>query len=251
MALGFGDLPPDVQDRLWKEGKVEWDDIPSDVQDRLIREGKAPDHAPKLPPPKPAPPPAVKPPAKPPAKKPPANTPPPAPKPSPPAPPPGGTAAGQGSGVWSSLSGSKAAKQTTTVANKGAGVLLGAVAYAVGINWLRYGWTGVSGWFQAKFFNEPVSGPWGTVASSGGGSSALKTVGGITQKEWAQIQKLEKDGDASSLIPASEWAEIKQLGLANTSWKNLSAADISELDSLSGIDWADLKKLNLKKKGES
>lgn len=41
-------------------------------------------------------------------------------------------------------------------ASDGTGFMLGLVLYAVGLNYLRYGWPGVTGWLSAKFINEPV-----------------------------------------------------------------------------------------------
>lgn len=42
----------------------------------------------------------------------------------------------------------------TTVGSQGAAALAGVIAYALAINYLRYGWPGVSGWLSAKFLNQ-------------------------------------------------------------------------------------------------
>src|SRR4051812_10140503 len=67
-------------------------------------------------------------------------------------------------------------------ASDGTGFMLGLVLYAIGLNYLRYGWPGVTGWLSAKFINEPVHlapvdlsapAPFGPAATGGfnGGSS--------------------------------------------------------------------------------
>lgn len=38
-----------------------------------------------------------------------------------------------------------------------AGVILGLAGYAIIINYVRYGWPGVRGWFAAKFLNKPFN----------------------------------------------------------------------------------------------
>jgi hypothetical protein len=42
------------------------------------------------------------------------------------------------------------------VADTGAGVILGAVLWALVLNWLRYGAAGARGWLSAKFLNKPM-----------------------------------------------------------------------------------------------
>jgi hypothetical protein len=42
------------------------------------------------------------------------------------------------------------------IKGEGAPAILGIVAYCLVINWFRYGWPGVTGWFSAKFINKPT-----------------------------------------------------------------------------------------------
>lgn len=46
----------------------------------------------------------------------------------------------------------------TTVAEDGAGFLVGVLAYALVLNYLKYGWPGVTGWLSAKFLNKVTIG---------------------------------------------------------------------------------------------
>jgi hypothetical protein len=66
------------------------------------------------------------------------------------------SSAGGGAGPFSSLS----------VTEDGAGFLVGALAYALILNYLRYGWPGVTGWLSAKFINKVTLGK--TAAPTGG-----------------------------------------------------------------------------------
>ena len=50
-------------------------------------------------------------------------------------------------------------EQVTSTAARGGGIMLGLVAYSIGINYLRNGWPGVRQWFAAKFLNQTTSGP--------------------------------------------------------------------------------------------
>lgn len=50
-------------------------------------------------------------------------------------------------------------EQVTSTAARGGGIMLGLVAYSIGINYLRNGWPGVKAWFAAKFLNQTTSGP--------------------------------------------------------------------------------------------
>lgn len=50
-------------------------------------------------------------------------------------------------------------QQVTSTAARGGGIMLGLVAYSIGINYLRNGWPGVRQWFAAKFLNQTTSGP--------------------------------------------------------------------------------------------
>jgi hypothetical protein len=43
---------------------------------------------------------------------------------------------------------------TIKISSDGAGLLLGALAYCLVINYVRYGWAGVTGWASAKFTNK-------------------------------------------------------------------------------------------------
>lgn len=54
-------------------------------------------------------------------------------------------------GLLGSSSGSKV--------DSGAGLVLGAIAYALVVNFLRGGMPAVKGWFAAKFLNHPYTGP--------------------------------------------------------------------------------------------
>lgn len=38
----------------------------------------------------------------------------------------------------------------------GSGFAFGVVLYAIGANYFRHGWPGVTGWFAAKFLNRPL-----------------------------------------------------------------------------------------------
>lgn len=40
----------------------------------------------------------------------------------------------------------------------GSGFALGLILYALGLNAIRYGWPGVTGWLSAKFLNKPMDG---------------------------------------------------------------------------------------------
>lgn len=64
--------------------------------------------------------------------------------------------------------------KASSVANDGAGVLLGFVAYALLVNWLRHGPAGTKGWLAAKFLNRPAAlakpAPKGAQSGGGGGS---------------------------------------------------------------------------------
>lgn len=51
--------------------------------------------------------------------------------------------------------GAKAADKGLSVANDGAGVLLGVLIYALLFGYLRCGMPGVKGWLSAKFINKP------------------------------------------------------------------------------------------------
>lgn len=57
---------------------------------------------------------------------------------------------------------------TGGLVNDGAGVILGAVAWALILNWLRYGTRGARGWISAKFINKPMGGPGGKPRGRGG-----------------------------------------------------------------------------------
>lgn len=55
------------------------------------------------------------------------------------------------------------------------GLLIGLIAYAIAINYLRGGWSGVQDWGRAKFFNNPTQGQ--ESGSSSGGSSGTSSGG--------------------------------------------------------------------------
>ncbi len=55
----------------------------------------------------------------------------------------------------------------TEVSQQGASVLLGLFAYALVLNYLRYGWAGDTAWFKAKFLNKVTVAPSSGTAGSG------------------------------------------------------------------------------------
>lgn len=50
------------------------------------------------------------------------------------------------------------APTVTRASEQGASLLLGAIAYALGVSYIAYGWPGVTGWFSAKFINKVTVG---------------------------------------------------------------------------------------------
>lgn len=71
------------------------------------------------------------------------------------------------------------------MAEKGGGILIGLFGYALTIQYLKGGWTGVEQWLRAKFLNDPTQGPavkLGTGPIGGGNAQKLGTgpIGGST-----------------------------------------------------------------------
>ena len=50
-------------------------------------------------------------------------------------------------------------KTVTRVGEQGASFVLGGIAYALVVSYLRYGWGGVTGWLSAKFTNKVTVNP--------------------------------------------------------------------------------------------
>lgn len=48
-------------------------------------------------------------------------------------------------------------RPTLRLGGDGTGLALGLVLYALGINYIRHGWPGVTGWLRAKFLNRPMA----------------------------------------------------------------------------------------------
>lgn len=72
--------------------------------------------------------------------------------------PTGGTSAPAGSsplplGTLPNQVASAVGGQASKVKAQGAPIILGMVGYCLAVNWFRYGWPGVTGWFTAKFEN--------------------------------------------------------------------------------------------------
>lgn len=71
--------------------------------------------------------------------------------------------------------------QAKKISAQGAPLLLGMVGYCLAVNWFRYGWPGVTGWFTAKFENKVTLG----VTPPNGGLPSNQTVdpktGQVTQ----------------------------------------------------------------------
>lgn len=79
------------------------------------------------------------------------------------------------------------------VSGGGSGLFLGMVVYAVGINWLKYGWPGVTGWFAAKFYNQ---------VTLGQAPAAPQTAGGATITPQQQQNAASNwDNGGSALVP--------------------------------------------------
>lgn len=80
------------------------------------------------------------------------------------------------SGLGSPLAGVRVGAAAT-----GAPLILGMVGYCLAVNWFRYGWPGVTGWFTAKFENNVTLG----VNPPNGGLPSNQTVdpktGQVTQ----------------------------------------------------------------------
>lgn len=55
---------------------------------------------------------------------------------------------------------------TLKVGEQGASFLLGLLGYALAINYLRYGWPGVTGWLSAKFTNNVTLGQTKTASTT-------------------------------------------------------------------------------------
>lgn len=90
-----------------------------------------------------------------------------------------------------------------TMTDQGAGFILGMVAYALFINYLRYGWSGVTGWLSAKFLNQVTL---GTGASTGGG---------ITPSSNSQGQSpTDQASGANSLSPVTSGGQLTPYGQA-------------------------------------
>lgn len=62
-------------------------------------------------------------------------------------------------------------------ANDGAGLVMGAVLYAVMLNYLRGGPDGVRAWFGAKFLNKPAASGYGPLTKEGPASRAARQAG--------------------------------------------------------------------------
>lgn len=58
----------------------------------------------------------------------------------------------------SSPSSSPGLGRAAQIRGEGAPAILGMVVFCVAINWFRYGWPGVTGWFSAKFENKVTLG---------------------------------------------------------------------------------------------
>jgi|SRR5579871_5770644 len=70
-------------------------------------------------------------------------------------------------------------RRASSAAQNGAGILLGAFAWALFINYVHGGWAGVRAWLAAKFLNNTgssagpnISTPGATLPNQGGGSGA-------------------------------------------------------------------------------
>ena len=59
-------------------------------------------------------------------------------------------------------------KPAADAAQRGGGILLGLIAYAVGLNYVRDGWPGVTAWLRAKTLNNVGNPP------AGGGGGGLR-----------------------------------------------------------------------------
>lgn len=57
-----------------------------------------------------------------------------------------------------------------------AGAMAGILVYALVINGIRYGTAGITGWFKAKFLNQPMQGQAVDALSPTGSSSPTKVV---------------------------------------------------------------------------
>lgn len=57
----------------------------------------------------------------------------------------------------------------------GSGFALGLILYALGLNAIRYGWPGVTGWLSAKFVNKPMGGGSGMQAAGPGPNAQTPT----------------------------------------------------------------------------
>src|SRR5579859_6553439 len=79
--------------------------------------------------------------------------------------PPGGPASSK---PTSSRAGSPTSR-TSTVTQQGAGLLVAAFAWPIGVNLLKGGPGAMWGWIKAKFINQPYSGPGASPNTSGVG----------------------------------------------------------------------------------
>jgi hypothetical protein len=93
----------------------------------------------------------------------------------------------QGPGVSSSPIVATAQGATQKISQQGSGLFLGMIVYCVGVNFLRYGSAGVTGWIAAKFWNKPMGsssssstgeGSEGTNSSGDGANSTHNAAGG-------------------------------------------------------------------------
>jgi len=71
--------------------------------------------------------------------------------------------AGRRAGKFAAKTGKDAAAPVVTrgqrAAISGGSIVVGLVAYAIGVAYLQHGWPGVTGWLKAKLFNETTQGP--------------------------------------------------------------------------------------------
>jgi len=71
--------------------------------------------------------------------------------------------AGRRAGRFAAKTGKNAAEPVVSngqrAAVSGGSIVVGLVAYAIGVAYLQRGWPGVTGWLKAKLFNETSQGP--------------------------------------------------------------------------------------------
>ena len=71
--------------------------------------------------------------------------------------------AGRNAGEAAADLGKSAAQPVVSHAQRaaisGGSIVVGLVAYAIGVAYLQHGWPGVTGWLKAKLFNETAQGP--------------------------------------------------------------------------------------------